>query len=399
MTGDLKQSWAGTVIICAAHHWEGVRLHDRQLAENLASHVPVLYVDPPFSVLTRWRRPELRQALSGPRFRVLGPNLARLTPLVLPAMQRPGMSRITQFLKARLVRNAVLRLGGTVRALVETSTFAPIMGRCGEELQVYWAQDDFVGSADLLGLSAERIRRGEQDLLSRAHLVIAANPDVARAVSRPGRRTVLVPYGCDFEHFASAREMVPPLELVSLPRPVIGFMGHLGDRIEMPLLEAVADTGQSLLLIGPRHPRFARAAMDPLMARPNVHWVGRQDFEDLPKYLSVVDVGLVPYVDSAFNRGSFPLKTLEYLAAGIPVVATDLPAIRWLNCPDIRVAKGGKAYAEAVLEVLARSDADGIQRRQRFAAAHSWKVRAEAFAEALGVHLGQTQGAQKARRV
>src|SRR5208283_3159702 len=103
------------------------------------------------------------------------------------------------------------------------------------------------------------------------------------------------------------------------------------------LLEAVADTGQSLLLIGPRHPRFAVAAMDPLLARANVHWVGPQAFEDLPKYLSVVDVGLVPYVDSAFNRGSFPLKTLEYLAAGIPVVATDLPAIRWLNCPDIRV--------------------------------------------------------------
>jgi len=297
---------------------------------------------------------------------------------------------------ARLVRRAIGRLGGTARALVETSTLVPIMGRCGEALQVYWAQDDFVGMAELVGLSADRIRRGEEDILARAHLVIAANPDVARAVSRPGRPTVLVPYGCDFEHFASARGMVPPLEVAYLPRPVIGFMGHLGDRIEMPLLEAVADTGHTLLLIGPRHPRFELAAMDPLLARPNVHWVGAQDFEDLPKYLSVVDVGLVPYVDSAFNRGSFPLKTLEYLAAGIPVVATDLPAIRWLNCPDIRVAKGGKAYAEAVLEVLARSDADGIQRRQRFAAAHSWKVRAEAFAEALGVP--QTQGAQKARR-
>ena len=90
-------------------------------------------------------------------------------------------------------------------------------------------------------------------------------------------------------------------------------MGHIGDRIDLRLLAAVAETGCSLLLIGPRHPRFDASALDGLLARGNVQWVGPKEFGALPGYLGSVDVGLVPYNHSAFNEGSFPLKALEYL--------------------------------------------------------------------------------------
>ena len=95
-------------------------------------------------------------------------------------------------------------------------------------------------------------------------------------------------------------------------------MGHIGDRIDLGLLAAVAETGSSLLLIGPRHPRFDASALDGLLARDNVQWVGPKEFGALPGYLGSVDVGLVPYNHSAFNEGSFPLKALEYLGAGPP---------------------------------------------------------------------------------
>ena len=79
------------------------------------------------------------------------------------------------------------------------------------------------------------------------------------------------------------------------------------------------------------------------------------------------------------------MKTLEYLAAGIPVVATDLPAIRWLNCPDIRVAAGAKAYAESVLEVLAQDDAGGIGSHVLPFGITRWKC--DAFREGTGSFL------------
>ena len=63
-----------------------------------------------------------------------------------------------------------------------------------------------------------------------------------------------------------------------------------------------------------------------------------RQFQELPSYLRVIDVGLTPYSQSDFNRASFPLKTLEYLAAGRPVVASDLPANRWLDTSHVSIA-------------------------------------------------------------
>ena len=58
-----------------------------------------------------------------------------------------------------------------------------------------------------------------------------------------------------------------------------------------------------------------------------------------------MDVGLVPYGMSEFNRWSFPMKALEYLSAGLPVVSTSLPAMQWLDTPFIALADTPEAFA------------------------------------------------------
>ncbi len=107
----------------------------------------------------------------------------------------------------------------------------------------------------------------------------------------------------------------------------------------------------------------------------------------MPEVLRGCAVGLVPYTHSLFNEGSFPLKTLEYLAAGLPVVATDLPAIRWLGCPDVDVADAPDAFAAAVRTLVDRPgpNLQGRERRRSFAREHDWERRAEAFVEVLAL--------------
>jgi teichuronic acid biosynthesis glycosyltransferase TuaH len=391
----LPGNWDGLVVLCAANSWDSVKFADQHLAEALAELAPVLYVDPAVSLLSPRKRPELRAGLDEPRLRLLAPNLARLTPVVLPGPERPGMAAVTTWLVARAQRRAVAALlgpGGRPRAVIGVSALVRTLGVSGERLKVYWAQDDFVGGAELFGASAARIRAGEQRLAAAADLIVASSPLVAETWRGRGRAdTLLIPFGCDAERFAATDEAEPATD-VDLPGPVAGFVGHLGDRIELALLEAVADSGRSLLLVGPRHPRFELERMEKLLARDNVQWVGAKPFAALPSYLRAIDVGLVPYADSAFNRGSFPLKTLEYLAAGRAVVASDLPAIRWLLEQGagegglIEVAADPAGYAAAVGRALERSgDAGAVARRRAFAAEHSWAKRAEAFAAALGV--------------
>jgi teichuronic acid biosynthesis glycosyltransferase TuaH len=75
----------------------------------------------------------------------------------------------------------------------------------------------------------------------------------------------------------------------------------------------------------PRQGTFDRR-IETLLARPNVQWVGAKPFGSLLSYMRLIDVGLLSYADREFNRSSFPLKILAYLAAGRPAVSTDLPA-------------------------------------------------------------------------
>ena len=146
------------------------------------------------------------------------------------------------------------------------------------------------------------------------------------------------------EHLAGADAAPIPAD-AALPGPVAGFIGHISDRIDLAMLEAVAATGASLLLVGPAPPTFELARLDALLARPNVRWVGPKAFDELPAYLGAIDVGLTPYAQSAFNEASFPLKTLEYLAAGRPAVVSDLPAHRWLDTPHVTIAATPEAFA------------------------------------------------------
>ena len=375
------------IVLRAANNYSGPRFADQQLAEALAAMHPVLYVDPASSVVSRRRHPELRDAYAEPKLRPIAPNLTRLSPSALPGMERPGMAAVTSALTARAIRHSARELGARRIALLDTSPLAPVMGRCGESLRVYWAQDDYAGLAELVGLSQRRMTDGERRLLRRADVVIAANPRVADRLREGGRPVELIPFGCDAEAFARAGSAEPP-EDIALPRPIAGFMGHIGDRIDLRMLAAVAETGSSLLLIGPRHPRFDASALDGLLARGNVQWVGPKEFGALPGYLGSIDVGLVPYNHSAFNEGSFPLKALEYLGAGLRVVATDLPAVRWLDSPDIAIEDEPAPFAQAVRKALkAPGGQKARQRRQVFARRHTWDARAQEFSRAVWAPL------------
>ena len=93
------------------------------------------------------------------------------------------------------------------------------------------------------------------------------------------------------------------------------------------------------------------------------------------------DVGLIPYASNQLTASIFPMKVYEYLAAGLPVVSTPLPALS-----DVaEVARAGDAaeMAARIGATLARDDADLRMERSRAAAGHSWEARLEQLAAAV----------------
>ena len=118
----------------------------------------------------------------------------------------------------------------------------------------------------------------------------------------------------------------------------------------------------NIVMVGRREKSTALPA-----ERDNLKWLGAKPFKALPAYLANVDVGLVPLLNSAYNRASAPLKVLEYLAAGLPVVSSVNPVTeKWQrDYPDVvwLVGSGGDwgSACEKALEAGNRRSRTEIQ--------------------------------------
>lgn len=370
------------VVFAAGNPWDGNRFPDQHMAEALSAHLPVCYVDPP-----------VRGVRSGP-LEEIRPGLWRARTVGIPGRERPGLHTLSLALWRRHLRRTV-RSAGWRPAAVIAGTVEPLLDVLPGARRVLYGTDDFVAGAALMGVPRRRLERFEAAALATADVVVAISEALAERWRAMGHEVVTIPNGVDARHFAGVDELPWPDD-VHLPAPVVGFVGHLSERIDLRLLEAVADRGWSLLLVGPRQGTFELARITDLLSRPNVAWVGPKPYDALPAYLRAIDVGVVPYTMSAFNAASFPLKTLEYLAAGRAVVSTDLPAVRWLDTDLVRVADTPPAFADAVASAAAEPRRpQEMAARRAFAARHTWAARADELIAAA--RLGDAAVAARGR--
>ena len=373
-----NQSWQGLVVIASGMSWDETRMSEKQLALHLARIVPVLFVDPAISHLTRLRKPALLASTRGPRLRVVQQNIARLTPLTLPGVSRPVLRDVAAWATRRAIARATRSLSVRPRALVVAS-LVDLFDSCDASVKVLYGTDDWITGGSLMGLSTTWLRKRERAQLRKADVVVAVSEQLAARWSAEGCSARVIPNGCDTDHFSRA-DAAPPAEEVTLPDPIAGFIGHLSDRIDLGALERIADRGVSLLLVCPRQPTFSLEKVDALLERENVQWVGPQPFDRLPSFMKRIAVGLTPYTDSDFNRSSDPLKTLEYLAAGKPATVSDLPSARRIPGELIDICANPESFAEVTCAVLARGpDAELSRKRMEYAKSQSWDARARDF--------------------
>jgi teichuronic acid biosynthesis glycosyltransferase TuaH len=372
------------IVWCAGVSWSGIAGTDRQMAAALAKLADILWVDPAISPLTpkKFRHGSSRWPL--PSLVAVDASMLRLTPRAFPFHSRGVLRSLTALLVRQQIRYALKKIGRIPHAVV-ASHLDDVLGRWGSNvLNIFYGTDDYVGGADLMGTAHTRLETEEKRQLCRADAVIAISSELTerwRTLGFSGPMT-LIPNGVDIESYREIEKVAPPS--VDLPRPIAGFVGHLSARIDISLLESVVTAGCSLLLVGPYNPTWEATRFQKLISHLRVTWIGPVAFSEVPRYLKVMDVGITPYAESAFNRASFPLKTLEYLSAGKPVVSTDLPAVRWLATDLITVASSSN-FGQAVLAAAKTNDRSSIQRRIAFATSHSWARRAEDFAKAIGI--------------
>lgn len=367
-----------TIVYVAGSRWNDVAGTDKRFTTSLAEHVDVLWVDPPFSALTRMTG--AGNGVNG--IDTVAPGLWRLQVRTPPGASRgPARYVAARQIEARVVREirrGRRRLLATVVASPRGSFFNSLPG-----VKVLYATDDWIDGASMMGLNGAQVKHRLAINLGAADLALAVSPGVADMLRRlrvSSPRLEILPNGCS--------EFQEDEESIVLPGPpVAGLVGQLNERLDMDALEAVSRKGVRIVVVGPRtdrEPEFSRR-LDRFLDAPNVEWLGERPQDEIYRHLSQMTVGLTPYSDTQFNRASFPLKTLEYLAAGLPVVSTDLPAVRWLDTSYIGVSTSPEDFADKVVGILGNSPNAVVRgERKDFARKHTWGARASQFLTILG---------------
>jgi glycosyltransferase involved in cell wall biosynthesis len=368
-----KNTDRGALVYLAGAPWHAITGTDVQLARAMGKHRPVIWVDPPVSIISR-----IRRGLDVPTVSEVAPGVTRLHTIAPPGVTRPGVRTISRWWSHALVQHYIRRSGRTIDAVL-TSSPEPVLTpwRNRAVRRLYFATDDFVAGAQLLGISPRHANRARERNLAAADSVLAVSEPLASTLQRGDRQVVTFPNGCDVELYMDI-EAVVPSATVSLPRPIAGVFGQLNERLDLSYLERLADAGENLLLVGPRYEATDdfRSRLDLLIARPNVQWLDRRPRAELPSLMKTLTVGLTPYIENEFNNASFPLKTLEYLAAGLPAVSTQLPATKLLDDRVVKTAATADQFAVVVRKTIDSVNEETARHCRAQATRYSWKARA-----------------------
>jgi GT2 family glycosyltransferase/glycosyltransferase involved in cell wall biosynthesis len=379
---------AGFVLFSAQDFWYHNRAHsDIQLARNLATTSRVLLVNsigmrvPVPGVSSQVLRRVLRKARSVSRTvrRPLAdaPSLYVMSPLIVPAYGTPALRALNARLVALQVK-VVCRLIGLERphVIVTIPTALDVVRHLRWRSLLVNRSDKYSSFGES---NRDLIASMERELLARADAAFyVSHRLMEEETPSVGGEAVFLGHGVDFEHFAGVSSAELVSEVQRIPRPRVGFFGGLDDYVvDFELLERLARElpDAQVVLIGD-----ATCPMERLTALPNVHWLGRRTYEELPRFAVGFDVAIMPWLDNEWIEHCNPIKVKEYLALGLPVVTTSYPEASWLS-DVIDIASDRGDFVRLVEKALADGGRSTPDERRDRVRDDSWAKRAAVVRE------------------
>jgi glycosyltransferase involved in cell wall biosynthesis len=379
----------GRDIVClSTQDWNGLWTRKQRFMKMFAENGNrVLYVETPVHLFGLDVLPgdpkRFFRFRQGPR--AVAPRLHVGTlPILLPMFQMShAINAVNQRLIGMVLRSWIKRLGFEKPLLwIYTPSSAAIVDEIPNAAAVYECVDEFRAARGLVRSSV--IGSMEDALMRKVQLTVVTQENLLSHRAAVCANTVCIPNGADVVHFQRAAGPIPvPADVAAIPRPRLGFLGYIHYWIDLSLIRFLAERRPdwSFVLIGPAN---ALARTRELKQFSNIHWLGHRAHSEVPAYLAAMDCCLNPYVAGMLAEHVSPLKLYEYLAAGKPVVSTEMPEARKFE-GLVHLADSYEGFLSACEKVLASLPETESTIRARFEVArqHSWEKRFQMLQETV----------------
>lgn len=347
---------ASAIIVFSHLRWNFVFQRPQHLLSRLAAHHPIVFIEEPIPADKAF----LHTYSPAPNVLVCQPH----TPVSAPGFHDDHLPHLQQLMR-QLVRDYSDHV-----AWFYTPMALPLLHEMTPRLVVYDCMDELASFKN----APKQLLQRESALLKVADIVFTGGPSLYRSKRDRHPNVHCFPSSVDARHFEQAldRANSHPLHR-EIPGPRLGFYGVIDERFDTELIGQVAAAHPQwqIVLVGPV------VKIDPalLPRRENIHYLGQQSYEDLPRFLAGWDVCLLPFALNESTRYISPTKTLEYMAAELPIVSTPVTDVAEPYADIVAIAEGAPAFIAACEKALLASleeREEMIARMRKVLARTSW---------------------------
>lgn len=241
-----------------------------------------------------------------------------------------------------------------------------------------------------IGYDSETFKLQLKSLLVRSNLITASSKYQLNHIARGyEHKSCVVHNAGDYELISSVENsFTEPEELKAIAAPRLGYLGAINRKIDFsPLFEvAKRNSAWQFVFIGPVNEKEIAATPQhhtykEFIRLKNVHFVGEVGRHQIPAFLQSMDVNFMCFRDGVdcWSKHAYPLKLIEYLATGAPVVSSVLPVVQEECGNLVYFADTAGEWEQQLRASIDEKDAGLSNSRKAFARENSWSHRVKQY--------------------
>jgi glycosyltransferase involved in cell wall biosynthesis len=270
-------------------------------------------------------------------------------------------------------------------AIVAAPFWEPFVSKNEFDLVCY----DYLDAIDVSAtfFSYDATKKQHERLVRRSDVVFVTAEALKQATLAiaSDKEVVVVSNGVDSEFFLRNRESHQILDYAKKNRKIVGYVGALSSWVDLDLVYAAAEelTEVDFILVGPFDPKTKNYTK----RKPkNVFTLGIKEYTQIPSYVNIFDVGIIPFEAGPISDATNPVKLYEYFSLGKPVVATPLRSLKEYD--DGRLLKTARTpheFADAIRFFLTHDSQKWRASRKQISLQNSWLSKAATIIRSIEV--------------